>query len=88
MAAPEKQEYLGIFFSGGCAPEDIREDEDLLRIRRYFLLKNAPIASVCHGGGIPARADCPHGCRMATLAKCKFDLEVCYGTSVDRTLRY
>ena len=30
------EEYLGIFFSGGRAPEYIREDDDLLRITRYF----------------------------------------------------
>ena len=76
-------EYLGIFFSGGRAPEYIREDEDLLRITRYFFEKNAPIASVCHGVEIPARADCVKGRSMATVPKAKFDLEICGGTFVD-----
>ncbi len=76
-------EYLGILFSGGRAPEYIREDEDLLRITRYFFEKIAPIASVCHGVEIPARAGCVKGRRMATVPKCKFDLEVCGGTFVD-----
>ncbi len=44
---------------------------------------NAPIASVCHGVEIPARADCVRGRRMATVAKCRFDLEVCGGTFVN-----
>ena len=79
----DPSEYLGIFFSGGRAPEYIREDEDLLRITRYFFEKNAPIASVCHGVEIPARADCVRGRRMATVPKCKFDLEVCGGIFVD-----
>ena len=77
------EEYLGIFFSGGRAPEYIREDEDLLSITRYFFEKNAPIASVCHGVEIPARADCVRGRRMATVPKAKFDLEICGGTFVD-----
>ena len=77
------EEYLGIFFSGGRAPEYIREDEDLLCITKYFFEKNAPIASVCHGVEIPARADCVKGRRMATVPKAKFDLEVCGGTFVD-----
>jgi len=77
------EEYLGIFFSGGRAPEYIREDEDLLRITRYFFDENAPIASVCHGVEIPARAGCVQGRRMATVPKCKFDLEVCGGIFVD-----
>ncbi len=37
-------EYAGIFFSGGRAPEDIRYDEDLIRITRYFFEKNKPVA--------------------------------------------
>ncbi|MBY0522599.1 MAG: DJ-1/PfpI family protein [Gemmataceae bacterium] len=75
--------YLGIFFSGGRAPEYLREDEDLLRITRHFFAAGKPIASVCHGVEIPARADCVRGRRMATVAKCKFDLEVCGGIYVD-----
>jgi protease I len=31
---------------------------------------------------MPARADCVRGRRMATVPKCKFDLEVCGGTFV------
>ncbi len=77
------EQYIGIFFSGGRAPEYIREDEDLLRITRYFFEKKLPIASVCHGVEIPARAGCVKGRRMATVAKCKFDLEVCGGIYVN-----
>jgi protease I len=77
------EEYAGIFFSGGRAPEYIREDEDLLRVTRYFFEKNLPVASVCHGVEIPARAGCVKGRRMATVAKCKFDLEVCGGIYVN-----
>ena len=83
FADVKPEEYLGIFFSGGRAPEYIREDEDLLHITRYFFEKNAPIASVCHGVEIPARADCVKGRKMATVPKAKFDLEVCGGTFVD-----
>ncbi len=75
--------YLGIFFSGGRAPEYIREDPDLIRVTRNFFAENKPIASVCHGVEIPARADCVQGRRMATVSKCKFDLEVCGGIFVD-----
>ena len=77
------EEYAGIFFSGGRAPEYIREDEDLLRVTRWFFEHQKPIASVCHGVEIPARAGCVKGRRMATVAKCKFDLEVCGGTYVN-----
>lgn len=77
------EEYLGIFFSGGRAPEYIREDPHLLELTRHFFAKNKPVASVCHGVEIPARAGCVKGRRMATVAKCKFDLEVCGGIYVN-----
>jgi protease I len=77
------EEYCGIFFSGGRAPEYIRDDEDLLRATRWFFANNKPIASVCHGVEIPARAGCVKGRRMATVAKCRFDLEVCGGIYVN-----
>lgn len=76
-------EYSGIMFSGGRAPEYIRDDPDLIRITKHFFAENKPIASVCHGVEIPARADCVRGRRMATVAKCQFDLEVCGGIFVD-----
>ena len=79
----QPEEYLGIFFSGGRAPEYIRDDPDLIRITRHFFDRNKPVASVCHGVEIPARAGCVSGRRMATVSKCRFDLEVCGGIFVD-----
>ncbi len=77
------EEYLGIFFSGGRAPEYIREDPALISMTQYFFDTGAPIASVCHGVEIPARADRVKGRRMATVPKCQFDLEICGGTFVN-----
>ena len=77
------EEYLGIFFSGGRAPEYIRYDQDLVRLTRYFFRMNKPIGCICHGVEIPAYADCVRGRRMATVPKCRFDLEICGGTFVD-----
>lgn len=76
-------DYLGIFYSGGRAPEYIRYDENLVRITRHFFSANKPVASVCHGVEIPAYADCVRGRKMATVAKCRFDLEVAGGIFVD-----
>ena len=77
------EDYLGILFSGGRAPEYIREDPDLIQLTRWFFEQNKPIASVCHGVEIPARANCVKGRRMATVAKCQFDLEICGGIYVN-----
>jgi protease I len=79
----DPENYLGIFFSGGRAPEYIRYDKDLVRITRHFFESGKPIASVCHGVEIPAYAGCLEGRRMATVPKCQFDLEVCGGIFVN-----
>jgi len=79
-------DYAGIFFSGGRAPEYIRDDEDLIRITRHFFDTGKPIASVCHGVEIPARAGCVTGRRMSCVRKCRFDLEICGGIFVDAPL--
>jgi protease I len=79
----DPRDYVGLFLSGGRAPEYLREDEDLLRITRHFFETNKPIGCVCHGVEIPARAGCVKGRRMATVPKCRFDLEVCGGTFVN-----
>jgi protease I len=83
FAEIEPADYIGIFFSGGRAPEYIRDDPDLIRITRHFFEAEKPVASVCHGVEIPARAGCVQGRRMATVAKCRFDLEICGGIYVD-----
>ena len=79
----QPEEYAGVFFSGGRAPEYIRDDPDLIRITKWFFEHNKPIASVCHGVEIPARADVVRGRRMATVPKCQFDLEICGGIFVN-----
>ena len=76
-------EYLGVFYSGGRAPEYIRYDEHLVKITRHFFEENNPVGSVCHGVEIPAYAGCVQGRRMTTVSKCRFDLEVCGGIYVD-----
>jgi protease I len=73
------EEYAGLFFSGGRAPEYIRYDPDLVRITRYFFEHDKPVASVCHGVEIPAYAGVVKGRTMACVPKCRFDLEVCGG---------
>ncbi len=83
FAEVDPERYLGIFFSGGRAPEYIRYDPDLVRITRHFFAAGKPVASVCHGVEVPAYADCVRGRRMTTVAKCRFDLEVAGGIYVD-----
>lgn len=77
------EEYSGIFISGGRAPEYLRYDEDLLQVVRHFFKENKPVASVCHGIEIIATADVIRDKKLTTVAKCRFDAQVCGGVFVD-----
>ena len=77
------EEYAGIIISGGRAPEYIRYDQDLLDAVRYFVENGLPVGSVCHGAEVLAAADVIRGKRIATVEKCKFDVEVCGGIFAD-----
>lgn len=78
------EEYVGLVLSGGRAPEYLRYDEDLLRVVRFCFEKNLPVASVCHGIEIVAAADVIRGRTVTTVAKCRFDAEVCGARYVNR----
>jgi protease I len=77
------EDYAGMFLTGGRAPEYLRYDQDLMRITREFFRTEKPVAVVCHGAEIVATAGVISGKRMATIPKCRFDIEVCGATFVD-----
>ncbi len=76
-------EFTGMFITGGRAPEYLRYDKDLMSITRHFFAENKPVAVVCHGVEIVATAGVIQGKRIATVAKCRFDVEVCGATFVN-----
>jgi protease I len=76
-------EYAGLFLSGGRAPEYLRYDNHLLEVTRHFFKASKPVASVCHGIEIVAAADCIHGRRVTTVAKCALDATTAGATYVD-----
>jgi len=77
------EEYAGLFLTGGRAPEYIRYDADLIRTVRHFFEKGKPVCVVCHGAEIVAAADVIRGKRLATVAKCRMDIEMCGATFVN-----
>ncbi|MDA0833245.1 MAG: DJ-1/PfpI family protein [Planctomycetota bacterium] len=77
------EDYVGLFLSGGRAPEYIRYDVDLLNITQHFFKNNLPVASVCHGIEIPAAANCLQGRKVTTVSKCELDATMMGATYVD-----
>jgi protease I len=77
-------EYLGLFLSGGRAPEYLRYDQDLLRLTRHFFEMNKPVAIICHGVEIAAAAGVLQGRTLTTVAKCALDVTQFGGTYKDQ----
>ena len=69
------EEYVGLFLSGGRAPEYLRYNQDLLRITRHFFEANKPVGVVCHGIEIVSAAGVIRGRTVTTVAKCALDAE-------------
>jgi protease I len=77
-------DYLGLILAGGRAPEYLRYDRALLGITRQMQDNNKPIGSICHGVEILAAADVIRGRLVATVAKCRLDVENAGGTYVNK----
>ena len=68
-------QYVGMFISGGRAPEYLRYDTDLLRVTREIHDAGKPIACVCHGIEILTAVSCLEGRTVTTVAKCALDAQ-------------
>lgn len=75
--------FDGLFLTGGRAPEYLRYDEHLLEIVRHFFRNEKPVGVVCHGAEIVAAAGVIEGKKMATVPKCRLDIELCGATFVN-----
>uniref|UniRef100_A0A7C4LK06 Peptidase n=1 Tax=Schlesneria paludicola TaxID=360056 RepID=A0A7C4LK06_9PLAN len=78
------EEYVGLFLSGGRAPEYLRYDQHLLALTRHFFETGKPICMVCHGVEIAAAAGCLQGRTATTVAKCALDITQFGGTYVNQ----
>ena len=75
FADVRSEDYVGMFVSGGRAPEYIRYDKDLLRVTSEMATAGNPIACVCHGIEILPAANVIQGKTVTTVAKCALDAE-------------
>lgn len=53
----QAEAYDALVIPGGCAPEYIRLNQQVLEITRHFFDMNKPVAAICHGLLVLAAAD-------------------------------
>lgn len=76
-------DYVGMFVSGGRAPEYLRYDPELMRITKAIFAKHKPVAVVCHGIEIVSAAGVIKGRKCTTVGKCAMDVDQGGGRYVD-----
>ncbi len=64
-------DYAGLVFPGGRAPEYLRLDERVLDVIRAFQGADKPIAAVCHAAQLLAAAGVIEGKRVQAYPACK-----------------
>ena len=80
----DANDFVGMFISGGRAPEYIRYDKSLLRVTKEIVGSGKPVACLCHGIEILSAANCIQGKRVTTVPKCALDAEQGGATYVDQ----
>jgi protease I len=80
------EDYVGLFISGGRAPEYLRYDADLLRVTKEIFEAGKPVACLCHGIEILTAAGCIRDKTVTTVAKCALDAEQGGAEYVDRAV--
>ena len=86
-----KDRFIAAMIGGGRAPEYIRDSGALRMLTAHLMKREAPIASTCHGVEILAASyyddgagDCVlKGRKIATVTKCRLDVEAVRGIYVD-----
>jgi len=76
-------EYAALLLPGGRAPEEIRQNADLVRIVAHFMKHKLPLGAMCHGVMLLYTAAPIKGLRMTAYHGIKRDIELLGGKFID-----
>lgn len=76
--------FQGLLLPGGRAPEEIRLEEDLIRVVRHFLDRKLPVGAMCHGVMVLYTARPIQGRTLTAYQGIRPDIELLGGKFVDR----
>jgi protease I len=77
------EDYDGLLLPGGRAPEEIRQNEDLLKIVSHFLDQQRPVGAMCHGVMLLYSARSIKGRRLTAYPGIRRDVELLGGQYID-----
>ncbi|MBN2477506.1 MAG: DJ-1/PfpI family protein [Pirellulales bacterium] len=76
-------DYDGLLIPGGRGPEEIRQNEDVLKITGHFVDKKLPLGAMCHGPQVVYAARPMKGRRIAAYYGIRADVELAGAEFVD-----
>lgn len=78
----DSRDYIGLFITGGRAPEYIRLNKRVLEIVREFFADNKPVAAICHGPQVLTAADVLKGYKATAYPAVGPDINMAGGTYI------
>lgn len=76
--------FDAIFIPGGCSPDKLRENEDIVRFTREFVQSNKPVFAICHAPQLFITAKVIEGRNVAGWKSIIVDIENAGGNYVDK----
>lgn len=73
-------EYVGLYITGGRAPEYIRLNPRVLEYTRHFFEKNLPVAAICHGIQVLTAAEVVKGRTLTCYPAVSPEIKLAGGT--------
>ena len=79
----KSEDFIGLYVTGGWAPDKLRRYPDVLRLTREFHEANKPIAQICHAGWVLISAKILDGYTVTSTPGIRDDMENAGATWID-----
>lgn len=76
-------DYVGLFITGGRAPEYIRLNPRVIEIVKEFFADNKPVAAICHGPQVLTAAGVLKGYKATCYPACSPDITLAGGEYIE-----
>jgi len=76
-------DYVGLFITGGRAPEYIRLYPRVIEIVKEFFADNKPVAAICHGSQVLTAAGVLKGYKATCYPACSPDIALAGGEYIE-----
>ena len=79
-------DYVLLYIPGGKAPEELRNDDNVIKFVKHFAASGKPIAAICHGPQVLITAGLVKNLKLATWPEIREELEKAGATYIDEAL--